>query len=219
MAELVTHEGQVTVTTCSQCHKTYHLMKSHTSVHNRRLRFLVHRSVHFRVHQTESDGLVAHHSLVMTFRIADGLFILTLIGELPPYFTYTPVIVRQFLDPLDPVISHTHAHTEVESDTALLDRSCKACHTADILGDGECFFIHLMDKYIGKCQISYSIIVDALIEVVLISDKGLLQAMIPIQHTGHSVETETVYMILLHPVLAVGQKEIFCLILTIIEAA
>ena len=154
----------------------------------------------------------------MTLRITDGLLILTLIGELPPDFAYAPIVIRQFLDPFDPIICHSHAHAEVESDTTLLYRSSKTCHTADILSNGKGIFIHLVDKYVGKGKIRDCIVIHALIEVVFISDKRLLQTVVPVKHTCHTVKTETIYVIFLHPVLAVGQKEIFCLILTVVEA-
>ena len=53
----------------------------------------------------------------------------------------------------------------------------------------------------------------------LITHEGFLQTVIPVKHACHAVKAESVYMVLLHPVLAVGQKEIFGLILTVIEAS
>ena len=43
--------------------------------------------------------------------------------------------------------------------------------------------------------------------------------MVPVKHAGDTVETETVDVIFLHPVLAVREKEVLCLILSIVEAA
>ena len=194
-------------------------MKRHSSVYNRRLRFLIHGCIHFSIHQTECYGLVTYHRLVVTLSIADSLLVLTFVCKLPPDLTHSPIIIRKFLDPFDPVVSNTHAHAKVKSDTALLQRSSQTRHTTYILGNCEGIFIHFMDKYIGKGKICDSVIINSLVKVILITYECLLQTMIPIQHTGHTVKTKTVYMIFLHPVFTVGQEEIFSFILTVVKAA
>ena len=219
VAELVTHEGKVTVAAGSHCHQTDHLMKGHTSVHYRRLGFLIHRGVHLGIHEAERDGLVSHHCLVVALGIADGLFVLTLVGELPPYLSHTPLIVREFLDPFDPIVRNSHAHSEVEADAAHLERSCQSGHSADILGDGECIRIDLADEHIGQCKVGDGIFVDALIEIIVIADEGLFQTVVPVEHACDSVEAESIDMIFLHPVFAVREEEIFGFVLAVVEAA
>ena len=56
------------------------------------------------------------------------------------------------------------------------------------------------------------------VEIVAIVAEGLAQAVAEIEHRGHTVETETIELILLHPELAVRQQEVKHLILTIVEA-
>ena len=155
----------------------------------------------------------------MTLCIADGLFVITFIGELPPHFTHAPIVVRDFLDPFDPVVGHTHTHSEVKADTSHLNRSGKTSHSADIFCNCKRILVNLMDEDVRQCKISDGIRVHSLVEVVLISHKVLLKAMIPIEHAGHTIETESVHIVLFHPVLTVGQKEVFRLVLSIIEAS
>ena len=219
MTEFVAHECKVTVAACSHGHQSDHLMKSHTPVHHRRLGFLVHGCIHFSIHQTESNGLVSHHRLIMTLRIADGLLVLTLVGELPPHLSHAPLVIGEFLYPFDPVVRHSHAHTEIEAHTTGLYRCGKSGHSADILGNRKGILVYLAGEDVGKGQICYRIFIHSLIEIVVISRKRLFKAMVPVKHAGHSVKTETVYMIFLHPELAVRKKEMLGFILSVIEAA
>ena len=43
--------------------------------------------------------------------------------------------------------------------------------------------------------------------------------MVPVEHTGDTVEAETVQMVFLHPELAVGEEEILGLVLSVIETS
>ena len=76
-----------------------------------------------------------------------------------------------------------------------------------------------MDEDVREGEICDGIVVDTLVEIWFISDERLLQTVVPVKHAGDSVETESVDMVFLHPVLAVGEKEVFCLILSVVEAA
>ena len=218
MTELITHEIEISVAACSHGRQTDHLMQGHSSVDDIRLGILVHREIHFLVHQTESDGLVSNHCLIVALRIADGLFVRTFVGKLPPHLSHAPLVIREFLDPFYPVIRHTHAHSKIEADTSRLNRSCQSGHAADIFCDGKGFRIHLPDEDVGESKIGHGIFIHTLVEVIVIADKILLQTMIPVKHAGHAIKSETVDMVLLHPVLAIGQKEVFGLVLSIIEA-
>ena len=76
-----------------------------------------------------------------------------------------------------------------------------------------------MNQNIRKREICDCIVINTLVEVVFVSDKGLLQAVIPVKHTCHTVEAEAIDMIFLHPVFAVRKEEVFCLVLAIVKAA
>ena len=113
------------------------------------------------------------------------------------------MVIREFLDPFDPVVSNSHAHSEIEAYATLFKRSRQTCHTTDILSNREGLRVHFMNQHVRKRQICDCIVINTLIEIVLITNESLLKTMVPIQHAGHAIKAESVYMIFLHPELAV----------------
>ena len=154
----------------------------------------------------------------MAFGIADGLFVLAFVREFVPDFSGAPLVVGTFLYPLDPMVGDTHRHPEIESYSTVLERGGQSGHSADVLGDGECVGIHFPDEHIGEGQIFDGVLIDPLVEIVVVSDEVLAQAVVPIQHAGHAVEPESVQMVFLHPEFAVGKKEVFRFVLAVVEA-
>ena len=65
--------------------------------HVSRIAFL-HMPIHVGIDQAEDDGLVAHQRLVMAFGIADGLFVVTAVGQFPIQMARFPVFVGEFLE-------------------------------------------------------------------------------------------------------------------------
>ena len=149
MSEFISHEGQIAIARSGKSDEPYHLMQGNASVNNRRMAFLVHGGVHCRIHQAEGYRLVSHHRLVVTFGIADCLLVFTFVGELPPHFSHAPALVRKFLDPFYPVVGNSHAHSEVKSDSAGLERRRKTGHSAHILSNRESVLVHLVDEDVG----------------------------------------------------------------------
>ena len=76
-----------------------------------------------------------------------------------------------------------------------------------------------MNEHIGKRKIGHGILIDSEIEIIVISAEVLAEAVVPIEHTGDSIEAETVQMVLLHPELAVGEEEMLGLALSVVETA
>ena len=155
----------------------------------------------------------------MTLGIGDGLFIRSLVGEFPPYSAHTPVLVPEFLYPLDPVVGDSHSHSEVEAHAIGLEWGGEACHSADVFRYCDGIRVKFVDEHIRQSEVTDGIFIHPVVEVEGIISEVLAQAVIPIDHTGYAVETEAVQMIFLHPVFAVGEQEVLYLVLTVIEAA
>ena len=75
-----------------------------------------------------------------------------------------------------------------------------------------------MDKHVGKAEVAHGVLVNALVEVQGIVAEIGSQTVIPVQHAGDAVEAESVQMVLLHPVFAVRQQEVFHLVFAVVEA-
>ena len=219
MSEFVAHEVQVSATAGREGHQAYELVQGYSPVHNSVLRRLAHAVIHLLVHQTEDDCLVAHQGLVVALGVGYGLLVSTLVGELPPYSSHTPVLVPELLYPLDPVVGNTHSHPEVEAHAIGGERSRQSGHSADILRNRDCIRIEFVDEHIRQREVSNRILVNSVVEVEGIVAEVLAQTVVPVYHACHAVETEAVQMVLLHPVFAVGKQEVFDLVLAVIEAA
>ena len=219
MAEFVAHEIQVAVAGGSGRDQADEFVQGDTPFHHIVLRTLVHAEVHFLVHEAEDDGLVAHQRLVMAFGIGDGLFLRALAREFPPHFAHGPLFVAAFLDPLDPVVGHAHAHAEVEAHAEGLEGGCQARHGRYILGDGDAVGIHLFHQLGGQGQVNHGVFVHAAVEVQAVIAEILAQTVVPVQHGGNAVEAETVDVVFLHPVFHIGQQVIAGFVLAVVEAA
>ena len=219
MAELVAHEVQVAVPCGCGGNEAYHLVKGYSPVHQIVLRGLVHCEIHLLVHEAEDNGLVAHEGLVMAFGIGDGLLFGALAGEFPPDFAHGPLLVALFLYPLDPVVCNAHGHAEVKAHAAGLEGGGKAGHCGDILCYGEAVRVHFLDQHGGKGEVCDGVFIDTLVEVEGIVAEVLAKAVVPIEHGGYAVEAETVYVILFHPVLDVGEEEVLGFVFAVVEAA
>ena len=78
--------------------------------------------------------------------------------------------------------------------------------------------IDLMDQAIGQGQIADGIVILMAIEIISIVGESLSQSMTIIEHRRDAIETETIKMELLQPVLAVGEEEMDDIILAIVKA-
>ncbi len=77
-----------------------------------------------------------------------------------------PVLILTLLEGLNPVIGNTHGHTVVETDAAVLELDCQPRHAAHLFGNGDGMGVHLMYKFVGKCQVDNGIRI--LIPVIII---------------------------------------------------
>ena len=117
------------------------------------------------------------------------------------------------------MVRHAHTHPVAETHTPLLEGSRHSGHSADLFGNGYRIGVQFPNQHIGQCQVVKRIFIHAGIKIRIVTAKVASQSVVPINHTGHAVETETVQPVFFHPVFEVGQQEIFHLILTIIKAA
>ena len=194
-------------------------MKGDSPVDYEIFRIHVHGCVHLFVYQSEDKGLVSYQRLIVTFGITDGFLVRPFVGQFPPYFSHAPLFIGLFFNPLDPVVSDSHGHTEVKSKSTGLERCRESCHTAHIFSYRNRVRINLFHEHGSERKISHGILVHPGIEIIIISDEVLAEPVVPIQHAGHSIEAEAVEVILLHPEFAVRQQEIFGLVLSVIEAS
>ena len=219
MPELVAHKIEVAVPGGADGDQTDQLMESDSPIHYRILRVHIHREIHLLVEQSEYQGFVTDKRLVVALRVADGLLVRPLVGQLVPDLTRTPFLILLFLYPFDPVVGHAHRHPEPEAHSASLERSRQARHSAHILSDSDGLRLDLTDQQVRQSQIGHSVLIDSCVEIRFIAVEVLPKTVIPVNHTRHTVETETVKMIFLKPVLAVAQEEAHDLVLAVIEAA
>ena len=212
MAELVAHEIEVAPAARGERNETDHLVQGYAPVYQQVLRALVHRPVHILVDQAEDDGLVAYERLVVALGIGDRVLVGALVGELPPDAAHAPLLVAEFLDPLDPMVGDAHRHPEVEAHAAGLD-------PADVLGDRDGLRVQLVDQLVGQRQVADGVLVHALVEIIAVVAEILAQAVVPVDHARDPVEAETVQVVFLHPVFAVRKQEVLDFILAVVEAA
>ena len=217
MAEFVAHEVQVAASAGSQGNEPYHFVEGKTAVHDQISLVAAHAPVHILVHQAENDGLVSHQGLIVALGIGDGLLVGALVGQFVPYSAHAPLLVLELFDPFYPVVGYAHGHTEVKAHPAGGERSCKTRHSAHVLGYRDSLGVDFVYEHICKRQILDRVLIDSPVEIQGVVAESLAQPVIPVQHTGHSVEAEAVKVILLHPVLAVRKQEVFDFILPVVE--
>ena len=86
----------------------------------------------------------------MALGVTDSLLVGTLVGQLIPDLTRTPLLVRFLLDPLDPMVGDSHGHPEIKPDSTGLERSRQASHSADILGNSYSLRLDFLYQHIGE---------------------------------------------------------------------
>ena len=180
-------------------------MKGNASVHDEISRFHIHRGVHFLVHQSEYQCLVTDKRLVVAFSIADGLLIRPLVRQFPPYFSHAPLLVALLFQPFDPMVRDSHSHAEIESESAGCERSRESGHAAHVFRNRNRIRVNLFRKHGREGKIGHGILVDTVIEIIVITDEVLAEAVVPVQHAGHAVEPEAVQVVFFHPELAVRE--------------
>ena len=117
------------------------------------------------------------------------------------------------------MVCYAHGHAEVKAHAKGLERGGQAGHTGHILGYGETGGVDFLDQAGGQGQVDDGILVHAGVKVQAVVHEVLAQAVVPVQHGGDTVKAEAVYVILLHPVLDVGQQEVAGLVFSVVKAA
>ena len=152
-------------------------MERNASIYGIVLVSFLHVPVHIRINQAENDGFIAHQGLVMAFRIGDGLFIFAAVGHFPEHAGWLPVFIYFLLDCLNPIIGNIHGHTVIKSVAAIFIFCRQSGHSRYFFGNGDGFGIDLMDKPVGKCQITNGIVVLMSVEVISIITECFSQTM------------------------------------------
>ena len=218
MAELISHEVQVSTIDSGCCDEAYHLMQRDTAVRHEGRMTVLEMPVHIGVHETEDDGLIAHERLVMTLRIRYGFLILTTVRHFKQDMTGFPVLILHLFDILNPEIRNTHCQTIVETYTAIGYRTCQARHTAHLLRNRDGIGFHFVDHLIGQRQIHQGITIFVSVEVRRIAVEVFAQTVRAIDHRSHTIETESVEVVFVEPELTVREQEMQHFVLAVVEA-
>ena len=218
MTELITHEVQVATVDSTCRHQSDHLMQGNAATYHIVLVTLLEVPIHIGINQTEDNRLVAHQCLVVTLAVRDGLLVGTAVLNLPEDRAYIDVLIAHLLDSLNPIVGDVHGHTIVETIAAILELSCESRHSRYFLGNGNSLWIDLMNQAVGQCEVADGIIILMSVEVVAITTEGLTQTVRIVKHRGDTVETETVEVELLQPILTVREQEVEHVVLTIVKA-
>ncbi len=196
-----------------------HLVQRHAPVDAEVLPEDAHVRVHVGVDHPEDEGLVPHEGLVVRLAVADRLLVPPAVVELVPQVPQGPRLVGAFLQQPDPGVGHAHGEAEIEPRPPLRRGDGQPRHAADVLGDRDGVGPHVVDDPVRQGQVGQGILVDARVEVVAVGQKGLPQAVVPVEHARHAVEAEPVEAELVEPVAAVGEQEMQDLGLAVVETA
>ena len=126
MAELVTHEVEISAIDGRSGDEANHLVQGNATVDHIGGVAMLKMPVHVGIDEAEDDGLVAYECLIVALGIRDGLLGLTTVGHLVEDVSGFPVLVAHLLDILDPVIRYTDSQTVVETHTTILDGAMRA---------------------------------------------------------------------------------------------
>ncbi|KAI3492991.1 hypothetical protein L1887_42366 [Cichorium endivia] len=221
VTELVADKVEVALAAERMCDETDHLVVRQAAVDDGgALGEVRHIGVHLLVHEPEGKRLVADERLVVRLGIGDRLFQMTSVGEREADVAKVPVLVRLFLEQLDPHVWHGHREAVVEANTALRDGSAQRRHARDVLGDGDGVGVVLVDHVVGEHEVGDGLDVDgrAKVLVVAAAESGA-DAVVRVEHGGDAVEAETIESVLLHPEEAVAEQEAQHLVVAIVEQA
>ena len=150
MTELIAHEVQISLTTCTDGIQTDHLVKSDRTVDSRIMASFIHICVHIGTCQTEDHRLITNQRLVVALYISHCTLSRTSHTHIAPHTIDMPAFVCRLFDSLHPHIRHTHSKTIVKADTTILDRETHTRHTGHILCHSDRFRIYLTDQFIGE---------------------------------------------------------------------
>ena len=116
-----------------------------------------------------------------------------------------PVLVAHLFDVLDPEVGYTHCQTVIESHTSVLDGAGESRHAGHIFGDGDGVLLYLVNQFVSQSEVADSIPILVAVEVRGVAVEVLAQTVTEVHHRRHTVEAETVEIVLLEPELAVGE--------------
>ena len=115
MAEFIPHKIQVSVAGSGYRHQPDHFMERHAPIDPKAMVENTHRSIDILVDQTEKNGFIPYHSLIVTFGITDGMLFRTFVGQFVKHIPDMPLLIFFIFDQFDPIIRYSHAHTKIET--------------------------------------------------------------------------------------------------------
>ena len=198
------------------CHQSDHFVQSHTAIDDQVLRAAIHIGVHLLVHQSESNRLIAHHSLVVALGVCHRAYIGQAVGHNLPNLPHIPLLIGYLLQEFDPKVGDSHTQTIVESDTAIVDLLAHTRHTAHVLGNGYSRRAEVVNQSVGESEVCNCRSIDRFVEELLARIE-LGVTVVVIEHRGHAVETETVKVELVEPIFEIREQEVLHLGFRIIE--
>ena len=100
--------------------------------------------VHISINKAENNGFIAHQSLVVAFAIRDGTLVRTAILYFPEYGTGLPILVRLFLDCLNPEVGNVHCHAVIKTISAIIYTCSEAWHATNLFGNSNSLGVNLV---------------------------------------------------------------------------
>jgi len=104
-----------------------------------------------------------------------------------PYVSYGPVFILHFLDKANPEIRNTHGKSIVKAESAFRKPGGKTRHAADIFCNSQCVITNIVNKPVGKGQVSEGVFVHTVIKITVIGSKSRSQSMVMIEHAGNAI--------------------------------
>mmetsp|Transcript_5318 Transcript_5318/g.7197 ORF Transcript_5318/g.7197 Transcript_5318/m.7197 type:complete len:466 (+) Transcript_5318:635-2032(+) len=222
MPKLISHKGQVALTSQGHCEQSNHLVQCERTVDavcgGLRGRHLV---VHVGSHHPECKGLGSHKCLVVGLGVGDALLIVASVLQAERDVAQVPgVVIMPLFHHLHPLVRNGHLQSVVEPDPALRHRPAECWHAAHVLTDGHNVRVERVQHVIGQHQVAHAVYVRVQTKVLrVVACELVLQPVVSVHHGGDAVEPESVKLVLLHPPAQVGEEEAHGLPMGVVEQA
>ena len=217
--QLVAHEVQVGLAPEGHGDEPNHLVQGHAPDDD--LGGLVQRAhafVHLGAHQPEGDRLVPDQRLVVTLGVSHRLLGVPAVAERVDELGHLPVLVADVFQVPDPEVRQAHPEPVVKADAAVVHPPAQSRHPRHVLSDGDGRRDELMRELVRQHQVHDRVGVGGHRKVlVVVARKADVDPVVVIQHAGDAVEPEPVKVVLVEPVLDVGQQIAQRLVAAVIE--
>mmetsp|Transcript_43995 Transcript_43995/g.71580 ORF Transcript_43995/g.71580 Transcript_43995/m.71580 type:complete len:239 (-) Transcript_43995:782-1498(-) len=122
--------------------------------------------------------------------------------------THLPLIILKLLKVFDPLVRNGHCKSVVKPYASLRNGSAQSGHARHVFGNGDDIGVEGVEHVVCEHEIDQRFHVGIVAEVLVIASReGLAQAVMEVQHGRHTIETEAVEAVLLHPPPQIRQQE------------